>query len=149
MLGSASVEIELDQPGKNPLRLCFSGDIGPDHKLLHADPEGPSGVDYLICESTYGGTDRIDKSPNERRSRLRDEVHGAMRPGGALIIPSFAVERAQELIADLGRLMADGDLPKIPVYVDSPLATRATKVFAQHKAELEDGDRLMASLKSR
>ena len=149
MLGSASVEIELDQPGKNPLRLCFSGDIGPDHKLLHADPEAPSGVDYLICESTYGGTDRIDKSPNERRSRLRDEVHGAMQNGGALIIPSFAVERAQELIADLGRLMADGDLPTIPVYVDSPLATRATKVFVQHKAELEDGDRLLASLKSR
>ena len=148
MLGSASVEIELDQPGKSPLRLCFSGDIGPDHKLLHADPEGPSGVDYLICESTYGDTDRIDKSADERRTRLRDEVQGAMRPGGALIIPSFAVERAQELVADLGRLMADGDLPTIPVYVDSPLATRATEVFARHRKELEDGDRLMASLKS-
>lgn len=149
MLGSASAEVELDQLGKSPLRLCFSGDIGPDHKLLHPDPEGPSGVDYLICESTYGDTDRVDKSANERRGRLRDEVQSAMRPGGALIIPSFAVERAQELVADLGRLMADGDLPTISVHVDSPLVIRATKVFAQHTAELEDGNRLMASLKSR
>ena len=120
----------------SPCGLLFSGDIGPDHKLLHADPEGPSGVDYVICESTYGDTDRIDKSADERRTRLRDEVQGAMRPGGALIIPSFAVERAQELVADLGRLMADGDLPTIPVYVDSPLATRATEVFARHRKEL-------------
>jgi metallo-beta-lactamase family protein len=71
-----------------------SADIGPDYKLMHADPEGPSGVDYLICESTYGDVDRIDASATARRALLRDEVRAAMHPKGALLIPSFAVERA-------------------------------------------------------
>jgi metallo-beta-lactamase family protein len=72
-----------------------------------------------------------------------------MHPHGALLIPSFAVERAQELISDLGRLMGEGALPPIPVYVDSPLATRATRVFADHHKELEEGAVLMQGLRSR
>jgi metallo-beta-lactamase family protein len=72
-----------------------------------------------------------------------------MHPNGALLIPSFAVERAQELIADLTQLMADGALPPIPIYVDSPLATKATRVFARHAKELEAGTALMAGLEAR
>jgi metallo-beta-lactamase family protein len=72
-----------------------------------------------------------------------------MHPNGALLIPSFAVERAQELISDLGRLIAEGALPAIPIYVDSPLATKATRVFAKHHRELEEGAVLMKGLKSR
>ncbi|MFN4098342.1 MAG: MBL fold metallo-hydrolase RNA specificity domain-containing protein [Pararhodobacter sp.] len=150
LLGSASVEIELTQAGSSfPMRLLFSGDIGPDYKLLHADPEGPSGVDYLICESTYGDTDRAEATAAGRRSLLRDEVRAAMHPNGALLIPSFAVERAQELVSDIGRLIAEGELPDIPIYVDSPLATRATEVFAQHHRDLEDGALLMKVLQAR
>lgn len=138
MLGSASVELEVALPGHHtPLRLLFSGDIGPAFKLLHPEPEGPSGVDYLICESTYGGTDRPTASDDARRLVLRDEVRAAMRPDGVLLIPSFAVERAQELIADLMRLMAEGALPEIPVYIDSPLAARATEVFHRHRRSLD------------
>jgi metallo-beta-lactamase family protein len=150
LLGSASVEIELagdaDDP---PQRLLFSADIGPDSKLLHSDPEGPSGLDYLICESTYGDVDREDATAESRRSLLRDEVRAAMHPNGALLIPSFAVERAQELISDIGRLIAEGELPNIPIYVDSPLATQATKVFARHHRELEEGAVLMKGLRAR
>ncbi|MCW5748286.1 MAG: MBL fold metallo-hydrolase [Alphaproteobacteria bacterium] len=150
LLGSASVEIEIAQPEPAaPLRLLFSGDIGPDYKLLHPDPEGPSGVDYLVCEATYGDTDRKDASAERRRTLLRDEVRAAIHPNGSLLIPSFAVERAQELISDLSRLMADGALPTIPIYVDSPLATKATRVFAEHARELEDGATLLQGLKSR
>lgn len=149
LLGSASVEIEVAQADAAPMRILFSADIGPDYKLMHPDPEGPSGVDYLICESTYGDRDRIEATADRRRTLLADEVRAAMHPNGALLIPSFAVERAQELISDLGRLIAEGALPTIPIYVDSPLATKASRVFAKHHRELEEGAVLMKGLKSR
>lgn len=148
LLGSASVEIESAQARGDPLRILFSGDIGPDSKLMHPDPTGPSGLDYLICESTYGDRDRMDASADHRRALLRDEVRAAIDPGGVLLIPSFAVERAQELISDLSRLIAEGALPQVPIYVDSPLAARATRVFARHHRELEEGAVLIQGLKS-
>jgi len=150
LLGSASIEIEIAQgAGIAPLRLLFSADIGPDYKLMHPDPEGPNDLDYVICEATYGDRDRIDATAQRRREMLREEVLAAIHPDGVLLIPSFAVERAQELISDLGRLMAEGALPHIPIYVDSPLATKATKIFAKHHRELEEGAVLMSGLKSR
>ena len=148
LLGSASVELEVAQPGRAPLRLLFSADIGPDYKLMHPEPDGPQGVDYLFCESTYGDTDREDATPARRRAALRDEVKAAMHRNGALLIPSFAVERAQELLSDLTRLMAEGDLPRIPIYVDSPLATKATAVFARHHKSLSDGAAFVEGLRS-
>lgn len=149
LLGSASVEVEQAQAAGDQLRILFSADIGPDYKLMHPDPEGPSGVDYLICEATYGDRDRIDATADRRRQLLCDEVRAAMHPHGTLLIPTFAVERAQEIISDLGRLITDGALPQIPIYVDSPLATKATRVFAKHHKELEEGAVLMRGLKSR
>ena len=151
MLGSASVEIEIAEAGggpAKPLRLLFSGDLGPGSKLLHPDPEAPSDLDYVICESTYGDRDRPEASDEARRALLRDEVLAASNPDGALLIPSFAVERAQELISDLTRLMAKGDLPEIPIHVDSPLATKATRIFARHARDLEGGAGLVAGLRS-
>ena len=150
LLGSASVEIEVVQgDGASPLRIMISADIGPDYKLMHSHPEGPSGVDYLICESTYGDVDRLNASSAARRTLLRDEIRAAIHPDGALLIPSFAVERAQELISDIGRLIFEGELPDIPIYVDSPLASKATRVFAKHYRELEEGAVLMKGLKAR
>ena len=149
MLGSASLEVEVALAGNTkPLRLLFSGDIGPAAKLLHPDPEGPVDLDYVICEATYGDTDRPATTEEARRMLLRDEVRAAMHPDGALLIPSFAVERAQELIADLTRLMAEGELPGIPIHVDSPLALNATRVFARHRRNLEGGQRFGEGLAS-
>lgn len=149
LLGSASVEIEVQEQGAAaPIRLLFSGDIGPDYKLLHSDPEAPRDVDYVICESTYGDTDRTDIDEDQRRALLCSEVRAAMHPDGVLLIPSFAVERAQELISDLTRLIAEGDLPTIPIYVDSPLAEKATTVFAKNWEQLKDGAMLVHGLKS-
>jgi metallo-beta-lactamase family protein len=148
LLGSTSVEVEISDDDA-PMRLLFSADIGPNYKLLQPDPTGPSGVDYLICESTYGDRDRDEASSARRRELLADEVRAAMHPHGALLIPSFAVERAQELISDLTRLMAEGALPMIPIYIDSPLASRATRVFAQHNSDLEEGAVLLQGLQSR
>jgi metallo-beta-lactamase family protein len=152
LLGSASVEIEIAPAGAGPdraLRLLFSGDIGPDFKLLHPDPEASRDLDYVICEATYGDTDRPEATDQTRRATLRDEVRAAIHPNGALLIPSFAVERAQELIVDLTRLMAEGELPQIPIHVDSPLASRATRIFARHARELEGGSGLLDGLRSR
>lgn len=152
MLGSASVEIEIAGAGaspEKPLRLLFSGDIGPDFKLLHPDPVAPRDLDFVVCESTYGDTDRPEATDASRRAMLGDEVRAAIHPDGALLIPSFAVERAQELIVDLTRLMAEGALPPIPIHVDSPLASRATRIFARHARELEEGRGLLAGLRSR
>lgn len=147
LLGSASVEVDLS--GDNtPLRLLFSGDLGPDAKLLQSNPEAPSGFDYVICESTYGDVDRIEASAEHRRASLRKEVKAAWRDDGVLLIPTFAVERAQELIADLSTLMLAGDLPFCPIHVDSPMATRATAVFRSHARELENGAALLDGLKS-
>lgn len=150
MLGSASVEMEISPPAcDSPLRVLFSADIGPDYKLLHPDPEGPTDLDFVICESTYGDTDRERVDVERRREILCGEVRAAMRPGGALIVPSFAVERAQELIADLTHLIAQGSLPRIPIHIDSPLARKATEVFANHWRDLEGGAQFIHGLKSR
>jgi len=149
LLGSASIEMEVQAGGaEEPVRLLFSGDIGPDHKLLQPDPDGPRNLDYVILESTYGDTDRAGTTIERRRRMLRDEVRVAMRPSGVLLIPSFAVERTQELLVDLLELMEAGELPNIPVFIDSPLATRASAIFKKHAGELRNGHDLVQALES-
>ena len=150
LLGSASVELEIAASNaKKPLRLLFSGDIGPDHKLLQQNPDGPHGIDYLVCESTYGDRERGEVTPERRRAILAREVHAAAEADGPLIVPSFAVERTQELLVDLHMLMESGDIPTVPVFVDSPLASRASAIFERHAAEIEEGDVLRRALNSR
>ncbi|WP_210013055.1 MBL fold metallo-hydrolase [Neorhizobium galegae] len=149
LLGSASVELEIG-PGTDRQRVLFSGDIGPHHKLFQFDPTAPSGWDYVICESTYGDTDRDDPSEENRRNMLRDEVCLAARhPDGALLIPSFAVERTQELLADLVELMDRKKISQCPIIIDSPLASRATEVFKKHSRELENGDLLRHAIEAK
>lgn len=138
ILGSASIEIEIDQENAAPLRLLFSGDIGPDNKLFHPDPEAPSNFDYVISEATYGGRERPDVTPAARKSALRQEVLNALDHNGMLLIPIFAVERTQELITDLIALQDAGEIPKVPIFLDSPLAIRVTRVFQRHAHGLED-----------
>lgn len=149
LLGSSSVEMEVAADG-GPVRILFSGDIGPGHKLLQHDPDAPQGWDYVICESTYGDTDRIEATDESRRRILKHEVNEASRHrDGALLIPSFAVERTQELLADLIYLMEEGEVPSCPVIIDSPLAIRASEIFVEHRRDLEHGDLLARALRSR
>ena len=140
ILGSASIEIEIATGEAEPerLRMLFSGDLGPEHKIFHPDPEGPENLDHVICESTYGGRSRPTVTPRDRRRQFADEVNRALADGGLLLIPSFAIERTQELLADLAVLMAQGQVPRVPVFLDSPLAIRATEVFDRHAGDLED-----------
>src|SRR6266702_75095 len=139
LLGSASIEIEFsDQDSsQKPLRILASGDVGPDAKLLQPDPEAPADFDYVISESTYGDRQRAPIAADARRARLSVEVRDAASRKGALLIPAFAVERTQELIVDLVDLMERGEVPSAPIFLDSPLAIRATEVFHKHASSLD------------
>lgn len=148
LLGSASIEIEVANGDGAPIRILASGDIGPDCRLLHPDPEAPHGFDYVLCESTYGDRDRIEAGVEERRKALLAEVRAAAARGGALLIPSFAVERTQELLVDLMALFEGGALPRTQIFIDSPLTTRISDVFERHSSALSNGDALVAALRS-
>jgi len=141
ILGSASIEIEIDTDARSArqLRLLFSGDIGPDAQTFHPAPSSPENIDYLICESTYGGRIRPKLTHEDRLNILEKEVTDAFRDRGVLLIPAFAVERTQELLADLIELVDTRRIPKVPIFLDSPLAIQATQVFLDHADELENG----------
>jgi metallo-beta-lactamase family protein len=148
LLGSCSIEVEVEQAGTKPTRLLFSGDIGPDNKLLEQDPEAPSTFDFVICESTYGGRDRFERQPEKRLALLAQEVTAAANRGGVMLIPSFAVERTQEVVTDLVTVMERGLAPKANIFIDSPLANKATAVFRKHAGELEGGAALARAFAS-
>jgi len=150
ILGSASIEIELTTGLESPrlMRLLFSGDIGPEVTSFHPVPESPQGLDYLICESTYGARERPPMTLASRRDLLAAEANDALKGNGVLIIPSFAVERTQELLSDLLALVRERRIPQAPIFLDSPLAIRATEVFMDHADELEDGEAFRHAMRS-
>lgn len=148
LLGSASIEVEIEQAGKKPTRLLFSGDIGPDNKLLEQDPEAPVTWDYVVCESTYGGRDRFERSLDKRREILATELKDAAARGGVMLIPSFAVERTQEVVTDIVYLMDHGSVPSANIFIDSPLANKATEIFRKHASEIENGGDLAKAFAS-
>lgn len=133
ILGSASVELAV-----GGLRLLFSGDLGPEHKAFYPDPTAPAGFDHVICESTYGDKTHKQATIRQRRTLLQGEIRQAMASGGNLIIPVFALERTQELLLDIASLLNAGRLPRVPVYIDSPLARMATEVYERYADGLED-----------
>jgi metallo-beta-lactamase family protein len=135
ILGSASVELTA-----GGTKMLFSGDLGPDEKSFHADPQGPRGLDHIFCESTYGDRDREPVTLQERRSLLESEVKAALAAGGNLLIPVFALERTQELLLDLAHLIDGERIRDTQVFIDSPLASRATGIFRRRRGELEDMD---------
>ncbi len=137
ILGSGSIEIDVATGGSDvqATKMIFSGDLGPAESALQEEAEAPHGIDYLVVESTYGNRDRQDLDDAARQEALAAEVGAALKEGGNLIIPAFAIERSQEIISDLVALMAAGKLPKAPIFLDSPLAIRATEVFERHLGE--------------
>ncbi len=145
LLGSASVEIEASGV-EGPVRLLFSGDVRPGSKLFESPPEAPSEIDYLICETTYGNREREEYALKDRRIRLQKLVAKANHPNGVLLVPSFAVEGTQEVLTDLLALMEAGTLQRCPIFIDSPLASRATGAFKEHAVELENGANVLRAL---
>ncbi|TFG66870.1 MAG: MBL fold metallo-hydrolase [Gemmatimonadales bacterium] len=130
ILGSASVTLDLSD-GARERRLLFSGDIGRKGLPILRDPVMPPGADVVIMESTYGGREHAPAS--QAKDRLRDCAEHVCREGGYLIIPAFSLGRTQEVVYRLNQLWEAGELPRIPVWVDSPLAVRVTDVFNRHR----------------
>lgn len=130
ILGSASVCLQIKEEHRT-VRIGFTGDIGrPDRPILR-DPKPMKAVDYLISESTYGARDHEEK-PKEIERFLRIIKETCLEKKGKLIIPAFSVGRTQEIVYMLDQLESAGRLPRIPVYVDSPLAVNATTVYGAH-----------------
>ena len=132
MLGSANVILDIhDQEQDRDLRLVFSGDIGRAGIPIINDPAVLSeGADILIMESTYGN--RQHPPYQESEKELKRIVNETYQRGGTLLIPAFAVGRTQQLVYALHKLFLKRDIPKLPIYVDSPLATRVTDIFRLH-----------------
>lgn len=138
ILGSASIEVEVKDGDGEVVRILFSGDLGPDEKVFYKSPDAPAGFDYILCESTYGGRERADYTLEQRREALKTEINDAMARGGNMVIPSFAVERSQELLHDIGTLIKSGEINPQLVFLDSPLARKATAVYKKHAAMFKD-----------
>ncbi len=147
ILGSTSVELRLSE-GQSTTVVLVSGDIGQGGRDFAPDPEGPAGVDHIVLEATYGDRERMAITPDERRGLLAEILREAHAAGGPVLIPTFAVERAQELIADIVALMEAGQVPKGDIFLDSPLAIEATEVFQRRGYNRSTGENPFAGLRA-
>lgn len=135
ILGAAMLELFIEENGQST-KLVFSGDIGRRHQLLMKDPATPSEADFLFMESTYG--DRNHKGEEDSLNEMAEAIQYSYSRGEKVIIPAFAVERTQEMLYSLYLLSRDGRLPKdMPVFLDSPLAIKATEIFRRYRSYLD------------
>lgn len=131
MLGSAMVILDVREPQhEHWRRLVFTGDVGRHGIPIIRDPDAPDYADVLIMESTYGG--RFHEPYENTSQQLRQIILDTYEVGGVILIPSFAVGRTQQIVVQLNELFERGLIPRIPVYVDSPLAVNATEAFRSH-----------------
>ncbi|MGE5415568.1 MAG: MBL fold metallo-hydrolase RNA specificity domain-containing protein [Acidobacteriota bacterium] len=137
ILGSGILEIWIKE-NDGTTKLVFSGDLGNFNQRIVKDPTFIESADYLFLESTYG--DRLHQANLHRMEQLLDTINYTMQKGGNLIIPSFAVERTQDILYDLNILYRDKKLPPdVSVYIDSPLAIAATEIF-RHNVDYYDNE---------
>ncbi|MFN4218093.1 MAG: MBL fold metallo-hydrolase [Candidatus Bipolaricaulia bacterium] len=135
ILGAAFIQLRVTEKRKRPTRLIFSGDLGNTDKLLTPDPADPEPADIVVIESTYG--DRAHRSMRDSMAELKQALLLTFARGGNVLIPSFALERSQELLAVLFQLYKRKELPGCQVFLDSPLATNATKIFRRYSEYLK------------
>lgn len=138
ILGSAIVELWITE-SEGTMKLVFSGDLGMPDKPIIRDPSYIESADYLLMESTYGNT--VHESQTEAFTRLMQIITETAHKNGAVVIPAFSVGRTQELIYEMNEWYENAHLPeeqRIPVYVDSPMATRATEAFRQNSIFYDD-----------
>ncbi|MFQ5425237.1 MAG: MBL fold metallo-hydrolase RNA specificity domain-containing protein [Phycisphaerae bacterium] len=140
ILGSAMLEVAVRRNGGTQT-IVFSGDIGQRDRPLIGDPSVPRQADYVVMESTYGGRDHAEGGSVEEQ--LRDLINETVAAGGNLVIPTFAVERAQELMYFIGRLRRERRIPNVMVFLDSPMAVDTTEVFRRHRECMDEETREM------
>lgn len=134
ILGSAAIILDVEEHGQTK-RLWFSGDIGRPNMPILKDPVMPFDADYLIMESTYG--DKPHPPFENACEELNQVLQRTLGRGGKVIIPAFAVGRTQELVYAIHRMMDAGEIPGVPVFVDSPLAVNATDVFKRRPQDFD------------
>jgi len=129
VLGSSMIRLKIEQNGE-ARTILFSGDIGRRNKPILNDPTLFDEADYVIVESTYG--DRLLESPQDAANQLAEAINTTVKRGGNVVIPSFALERSQELLYYLSKFRLEGRIPHLKVFVDSPMAVEVTGVFERH-----------------
>ncbi len=130
VLGSSMIKITVSQGGETRT-LLFSGDVGRWDRPILRDPSVFKEIDYAVMESTYGN--RIHDEPPDIGDSLAEIINSTYKAGGNIIVPSFALQRSQEVLYYMNELLMDDEIPDIPVYLDSPMAIRITNVFKQHR----------------
>ncbi len=132
ILGSSSLELTITENGKKTV-VVFSGDVGRYNQPILNDPTTPSSnADVLLCESTYGDREHPDGDPAEL---LADIVNRVAKRGGSIVIPAFAIGRTQTFMYYLRQLEDQQRIPRLPVYVDSPMALSATDLYLKHRED--------------
>jgi len=135
VLGSAIIKFEIKQDGERRT-LLFSGDIGRWGRPILRDPTLFNEADYVVVESTYG--DRLHEKQKSTEEMLADVINSTRKAGGNIVVPSFALERSQEILYCLNRLLMEGRIPHLMIYLDSPMATSVTEVFKHHLDLLDE-----------
>jgi len=134
ILGSSFVRVREGGPSAEKTAL-FTGDIGRYDQPIILDPTPVDAADYVVLESTYGNRLHSDKNGRSGKDQLREVVLSTAKRGGTILIPSFAIGRAQELLYILRELEVENQIPVLPVYVDSPMAIDAFEIFRNHREE--------------
>lgn len=129
ILGASSIRVTVSDNGQNR-SIVFSGDIGRWDRPIIEDPRPFDAADYVLCESTYG--DRLHDPSDSIKQELCDVLQQTQQAGGNVVIPSFAVERAQEVLYYLNELLVEGCIPSLITFLDSPMAVKVTQVFREH-----------------
>jgi metallo-beta-lactamase family protein len=136
VLGSAVISMNIRQDGKNH-RVIFSGDVGEPERPIVNDPTLFHEAEYIVIEATYGDRTHEEHKNTDIQKQLRDCINRTVSAGGNIVVPSFALERSQEMLYHLNELFLRKEIPPLPVFLDSPMAIRITEVF-KHHAELFD-----------
>ncbi|MCD6364696.1 MAG: MBL fold metallo-hydrolase [Planctomycetes bacterium] len=136
VLGSSMITLRIDRDGEQRT-ILFSGDVGRPDRPIIEDPSAIDHADYVLIESTYG--DRVHDRVEEVKGKLGQVIRDAVEAGGNIIVPSFALERSQELLYHLNDLLRDKQIPELMVFLDSPMAIRITEVF-KHHPEMYDAE---------
>ncbi|MFO0881406.1 MAG: MBL fold metallo-hydrolase [Gemmataceae bacterium] len=135
LLGSTMIHVRIDRPG-GPRTLTYTGDLGRPGIPILRPPAPVPPADFVICESTYGG--HFHEPVQETAEQLGEVVRRTVARGGKLVIPAFSVGRTQTIVYYLHQLMSAGRLPNVPIFVDSPMAVRATEVYRAHPECFDD-----------
>ena len=130
ILGSSILELWIEEKDKT-IKIVFSGDLGKKNQLIVRDPHEIFDADYLFLESTYGN--RLHRTFEDSKAELLEAINYAFFNNEKIIIPAFAVERTQEILYILGEYQREGKIPDIPIFLDSPLAIKATEIFRRNK----------------